>query len=386
FFALAAALVGVAFAAERRARGYERELQSAREAAKRSAIRRPEMALGLVGVDALAVEVGAELAALLAPPLADALLDRIGEVRRALAGDLGIVLPGVRLRDDLAREPASYAIRVRDVIAAEGTLRLGAMLAVGEPALLAQLAGERVREPVYALEASWIAPAARERAVELGTLVFDPISVLGSHLAEIARLHAAELLGRQELHTVIEHLRASIPSLCKELGTEGLPMATVHRVFELLLRERIWPRDIVATLQALVDAAPLREAGALAEAVRRTLVPSLLRRRRLAVLEALVLEPAFESELAGLLVDGTLAPQPQLVLHLRASLAAYVQRVPRERAALLCTSPLRAALAEFVRRFGFRLDVYAFAELPPELEIRPALAIERPPLPLAASA
>jgi flagellar biosynthesis component FlhA len=165
----------------------------------------------------------------------------------------------------------------------------------------------------------------------------------------------------------------------KELGTDGLPFATVHRVFEALLRERAWPRDSVATLEALVDAsATTRDPRELIEAVRRKIVPHLLRRRGIAQLEPIVLEPEFEGDLHGWLVEGTIAPSAELALHVRASIEEYARRVPRERAALVCTAGLRPAMAEFLRRFGLGVDVYAFGELPPELDIRPASVLERP--------
>ncbi len=379
FGALGCALFGAArFARGRHAVRGERA-RAAQDAARRAAIRRPEMALGLVGVDALAIDVGADLGALLMPPLADRLLDRIGEVRRALAGDIGIVMPGVRLRDDFSRDPATYAIRVRDVLAGEGRLRLDALLAVADEAILARIGGERVREPVYGMAAVWIPFAARDAATDAGALVFDPVSVIGSHLAEIARSNASALLGRQELHTLLEHLRASVPSLVKELGGDALPYATVHRIFEHLLRERVWPRDAIATLEALVDAsAATRDVRELLEAVRRKLVPGHLRRRAPGALEPLIVQPEFEAELQAWLVEGTLAPQPETALHLREVATRYVSLVARERAALVCTAPVRAPLSEFLARFGIRLDVYAYGELPPELELRPALVLERP--------
>ena len=383
FGAIAAALFALAALARRAQRIRAGEERSAHEAARRAAIRRPEMALGLVGVDALSIDFGADLGPLLAAPLAEALLDRIGEVRRALASEIGIVLPGVRLRDDLTREPATYAIRVRDALAGEGRLRLDALLAVADESVLALLAGERTREPVYGMPAVWIAPAEREAAVEAGALVFDPISIVGSHLAEAARAHAGELLGRQELHTLLEHLRAAAPSLVKEIGSDGVPLATVQRVFEALLRERVWPRDTIATLEALIDAAAsTRDPRELTEAVRRAIVPAHLRRSGRRGLEPLLLAPDFENELQGWLGEGALAPRPEIALHLRATAAEYAAGVPRERAALVCSAGLRAALAEFLHRFGVRLDVYAFGELPPELELTPALVVSRPP-PLA---
>jgi len=378
FGGLGLGLIAASQAGMRRRRTRVAASSAARDAARRVAVRRPEMALGLVGVDALAIDVGIELGALLLSPLADQLLDRIGEVRRAIAADIGIVMPGVRLRDDLSRDGATYAIRVRDVIAGTGTLRLDRVLAVADEAVLARLGGEAVREPVYGMPATWIAPDDRERAVAGGALVFDPISVIGSHLAEIARMHAADLLGRQELHTLVEHLRTSVPSLVKELGTDALPFATVHRVFESLLAEGAWPRDAIATLEALVDASAVtRDPRELTEAVRRRIVPLALRRRAPAVLEALVVEPDFERELVAWLVEGTLAPQPDAALRVRAIVSAYLSRVPRERAALVCGAALRAPLAEFLRRFGYRIEVFAYGELAPEVDLRPAMVLDR---------
>jgi flagellar biosynthesis protein FlhA len=381
FAVLGCGLIGIAEFARSRRRARDHAARAAGDAARRAAIRRPEMALGLIGVDPLAIDIGAGLGALLAPPLADRLLDRIGEVRRAVAADIGVVLPGVRLRDDLSRDPATYAIRVRDTVVAEGTLRLDALLAVADESVLASLAGERVREPVYGMAALWLAPATKDAATSAGALVFDPISVVGSHVAEIARRHASDLLGRQELHTLLEHLRPSVPSLIKEIGGDALPLATVHRVFETLLRERVWPRDPLATLEALVDASgSTRDPRELTEAVRRRIVPHHLRRRGTSTLEPLILTAALEADLQAWLISGSLGPQPDTARHVRRAASEYAVRVPRERAAAVCSAVLRPALAEFLQRAGSALEVFAYAELPPELEVRPALVLDRPPL------
>ncbi len=378
FVAIGIGLFAAARLAGRRRRELAAQAVRAGEAARRSAIRRPETALALVGVDALAIEVGPDLGALLVAPHADALLDRIGEVRRAIASDFGFVLPGVRLRDDLSRE--GYAIRVRDTLVAEGRLRLGEVLAVADPPVLAALGGEAVREPVYGMAARWIAPGEREAAQALGALVFDPVSIVGSHLAEVARAHAAELVGRQEIQTLLEHLRASVPTLVREIGGDGLPLALVQRVFEGLLRERIWPRDPVAVLEALVDgSASTRDPGELTEAVRKRIVPAQLARRGLRLLEPIVLAPAFEEELrAAWCLGPSAAPDPRNATHVRERVERYLARIPRPRAALVCTTSLRATLAEVLTRLGVPLDVYSFAEIPPGLELRPAEVVEAP--------
>ena len=369
-----AAFACAQFAAKRRAEGRSREIH-ARERAKRQAIRRPEMALGLVGVDLVSIEIGAELLPLLAPPLSDALLDRVGEVRRALAAEIGIVLPGVRLRDDLAYEPDGYTIRVRDRIAAQGRLNLERMLAVADDAVLARIDGEPVIEPVYGLNARSIVPELRERAQQQGALVFDAISILGSHLAEVVRTHAASLLGRQELQTMLEHFRATVPSVVKDIGTEALPLAAVQKAFALLLRERVWPRDVVAVFEAMADAGA-REPHELAEAARRVLVPALLRRRGLDVLEPLLLDPDLERELGRSWAAGS--PDPSLAAFVRGAIEEYKQAAPAGRSAVVCTGTVRPVLADFLSRSGVDVEVFGYAELPPEVALLPRTILKRP--------
>jgi flagellar biosynthesis protein FlhA len=371
FLVLGASAVGLAQGAQRRRVRERAGLAQARERARRNVMRRPELALGLVGVDAIAVEIGAELARLLTPPLADALLDRIGEVRRALAADIGIVLPGVRLRDDLSRDPRTYAIRVRDCLAGEGRLDLERLLAVADETILTQFGVAVEREPVYGLPAAWIAPEDRDRAVNAGALVFDPISALGSHLAEIARSNAVELVGRQELQTLLEHLRASFPALVKDVGGEVLPFGCVHRAFGLLLRESAWPRDPVRVLEAMLEAGT-RDPRELAEAARRAIVPGLLRRREIAQLEPAIFEPEFERRLiASWSGRGAEAADPATALALRERIEGYAARIPRDRAAVLCTATLRPLLADFLLRSAIRVGVFAYGELPGELGLLP---------------
>jgi flagellar biosynthesis protein FlhA len=369
FAALGCAALAGAQLARRRQRAGELRSASDREHAKRQAIRRPEMALSLVGVDAIAIELGSHLGALLVPPSAEALLDRIGEVRRALAAEIGLVIPGVRLRDDLARDPDSYAIRVRDELAGEGVLDLGKLLAVGDAAAISGIEGDTVSEPVYGFPAKWIAPERREAALQSGTLVFDPISVIGSHLAEIARTHAEALFGRQELQTLLEHLKATVPTVVKEIGTETLPFASVHRAFALLLRERAWPRDPVAVLETMIEcSASSRDPRELAEAARRSTIPALLRRKQTPELEPLLLDPQLEQAIAA----GGASADAQLAMRIRDEAENYAKSVPPQRAAIVCTSAVRPLVADFLIRSGLRIGVYSYAEVPPEVRLAPA--------------
>lgn len=372
FVVLGLSAFAAAHAAQKRRTAFAALVMQDRESAKRQAIRRPEMALGLVGVDAVCIEMGANLAQLLGTPLADALLDRVGEVRRALAAEIGIVLPGVRLRDDLARDPDTYAIRVRDRLAGEGSLHLDRMLAVAEEPVLQRIEGESTHEPVYGLPAKWIRVDEREPAIEAGALVFDPISIVGSHLAEAARTHAEDLLGRQELATLLEHLRATVPTLVKEVGTDVLPLSSVQKAFGLLLRERAWPRDPIAALEAMIEAAPAPDPRELAEAARRLIIPGLLRRRSTDVLEPLLLDPDLERALSASFTSaGSNAIDPSLAVRIRDAAAAFAQAAAGS-SCLVCGAAVRPLLADFLLRSGIRLPVYSYAEIPAETRLAPA--------------
>jgi flagellar biosynthesis protein FlhA len=364
---------GGAQLAERQKRRIDAHARAAYDQRRREAVRRPETAFGLVGVDALAIDVGADLYALLAPPNCETLLDRVADVRRALAAETGIVIPGVRLRDDPLRDPRTYALRVRDRVVAEGIVRLDQLVAVAAPEVLARLGGEPTTEPVYGLAARWIAYNERDRAQNAGALTFDAISILGSHLAEIARAHAAELFGRQEFQTLVEHLRGLVPSVVKDVGGDVLPLAVAHRAFVYLLRERAWPRDPVAAFEALVDAAATsRDPRELAEAARRAIVPQQLRRDGVRRLRPLIFAPAFEAELARMWSpDGGLAPDPNTAIHVRETIARYAADEAFAPHAIVVTAPLRPLLAEFLERTLPGVAVYAFSEIASEIALEP---------------
>jgi flagellar biosynthesis protein FlhA len=378
------ALVGAHLAEKRKRRIAARE-KSDGEQARKASIRRPEMALALVGVDALSIDVGGDLYALLMPPNADALLDRIADVRRALAAELGIVIPGVRLRDDGIRDPRTYAIRVRDRVVGEGIVRLDRLIAVSNAATLASLPGEDTSEPVYGLAAKWLAYEDRERATASGALTFDAISIIGSHLSEIARRNASELLGRQEFHTLIEHLRASVPSVVKDIGGDALPIAAAHRVFTQLLRERAWPRDPIAIFETILDAAAhSRDPRELSEAARRVVVPQQFRRDGIRSIRPLIFAPQFESELARMWsAESGLAPDPATALHVRARIEAYLADPQAAPHAVVATGALRPLLAEFFEHTALRVDVFAYTEIPSDVQLEPAGIIDSPHAPSA---
>jgi flagellar biosynthesis component FlhA len=162
-----------------------------------------------------------------------------------------------------------------------------------------------------------------------------------------------------------------VPTVVKEIGTDALPLSAVQKAFALLLRERIWPRDPVAVLEAMIDAAAGgRDPRDLAEAARRVVVPALLRRRGVDTLEPLLLDPQLERSLGGSFTGGG-AIEPSLAVRIRDRAEAYAADIPPNRAALVCTAAVRPLLADFLLRSGVKLAVYSYAELPAETRLTP---------------
>ncbi len=365
--------------------GKRKRLDAAEAAARsdaraKSERRRPEAAFGSVGVDVIAIDLGKDLAPFFTPENTDSIIERVVECRRMVARELGIVLSGVNIRDDVTREPSSYEIRFRGEIVGTGRLTVEKYMAIGDRTVLGALEGETGSDPIYGFPIKWIATADREFAMAAGALVFDPISVLISHLTECARLRAALLFGRQEMQTLLEHLRTSVPAIVKEIGTDSLPFAAVHKAFGLLLRERVWPRNPVAALEAMIDAsAQSRDPRDLADAARKVLVPPLLHSRKLRELPALMLDPEFEGHVSAAWSGGDgAAADPHLALHVRERVAHYVKSVPAGHAYIVCTSTFRRHLADLLERFGLRVEVFAFGELPNDVSVRPAAIVSDP--------
>ncbi len=378
FLFLGGAMFWLAYVGARANRERSGEADRQTASSKRSDARRPETALGLVGVDAMSIDFGADLCGILSGENGEQLLDRVSEIRRAVAAETGVVVPGVRLRDDQTRDPRTYAIRVRDEVVATGMLRAQEVLVVARPEILATIEGEAVRDPVYNLNSKWIPLDRREAVQARGAMVFDPISIVGSHLAEVARQRAWQIFGRQELHTLMEHLKKSVPVVVKDVGTDVLPFATLYKAFSILLREHVWPRDPVATIEAMLEgAASSRDPRDLADEARKVLIAPMLRRRNLRELTVLMFEPEFERRLTTEW-NGVEGFDPALALHVREKIEAYVKTQPPGRATVLTTTAFRRTLSDLLSRFTINTDVFAFSELPGEINVKPAVVVGPP--------
>ncbi len=207
-------------------------------------------------VDTLELEIGYGLVGLVDRSQGGDLLDRVNAARRQLAGELGLVMPPVRIRDNVQLQPDDYRIKIRGVPIAEGVVRPAQLLAMDSGLASGALEGEQTKEPAFGLEAWWIAPAMRQRAEAMNYTVVEPTSVITTHLSEVVRDHAHELLTREEVGNLIEQLKERAPRLVEEAVPSVVKPADLRRVCQALLRERVPVRDMETILETMADYLP----------------------------------------------------------------------------------------------------------------------------------
>jgi flagellar biosynthesis protein FlhA len=330
----------------------------------------------------LGIDVGEALLPLLDEPAGSALLHRIGGLRRALALELGVVLPGVHVRDDLRLPQRGFAIRVRDRVVARGHIHPDRALAIASPAQLSRMPGEATIDPVTGSDAKWLSPDLELESAE-EAIVVDPIAVLTSKLGAVVRDNAAALLGRQEVQWLLDHVRRGNPAAVKGVVPELAGLGLVQRVLQHLVRERVSIRDLVAILEAIADEAEhTKDASIIGEAARRRLAPSIC--ATLAdpsgIIRAAALTAAAESSAGSALVvaerGATLALDPPVAETLARHLASAFCDPSIN--VLVCAPSLRLPLARFVEMCGLRAAVLSLTEVAPgyAVEIVATIALE----------
>lgn len=235
-------------------------------------IRKPENVMSLLKVEDIELEFGYGII-----PLADVnqggdLLDRIVMIRRQIALELGIVVPIVRLRDNIQLNSNEYVIKIKGVEIAKGEVLFDHYLAMNPGTAQGEINGIDTLEPAFKLPAKWITEKEREKAEVLGYTVVDPPSIIATHLTEIIKRNASELLGRQEVKALIDNVKEEHPALIEELVPKVLSIGEIQKVLINLLREQIAIRDLVTILETLADyAAVTRDPDMLTEYVRQRL-------------------------------------------------------------------------------------------------------------------
>ena len=261
----------------------------------------------LLKVDLLAVEVGLGLVKMVEGGPESPLLRRIGAIRRQLATDLGYLLPPVRVTDNLSLRSREYVISIKGAEIARYELPQGCELAIPAGRGDVKIEGQATREPAFGLPALWIPSDAVEKARNSGYTVVDPLSVLGTHLAEVIRRYAHELFSRQDAKKLLDRVQQDNAKVVEDLVPKLLPLASVQRVLQNLLRERVSIRDAVSILEALGEAAaatrnPVLLTEFARQAIRRTVIkPYLTRSGELA---AWFLDPSIEQAVESAVEHG----------------------------------------------------------------------------------
>jgi flagellar biosynthesis protein FlhA len=333
----------------------------------------------LLKLDEISLEVGYALVPLVDQAQGGQLLQRIRALRRHLALQLGFLVPSVHITDNLKLKPREYLVLLRGVEVARWEMQQERLLAISSEPSAPPIEGISTNEPAFGASALWIVPGLQEQALSTGYAVVDQTSVLATHLAEIVRQFAHELLTRQETKRLLDALAETQPKLVEELFPRLLTLGEIQRVLQQLLREQVSIRDLSTILETLLEAAPVNKAQvALVEAVRqalgRSLVHPLLGDDR--KLKVLTLDPVIEQDLQRQIdpQPGVERPPGGAAAPLRRVLEG-LQRLVGDRVALsstilLCNSPARFHLRRLLEPFIPRIVVLSPAEIPPTVSVQ----------------
>ena len=363
-------------ASVKRAAVDEQKKKSEEVAAASSAEETPQAVLAM---DEIRIELGFGLLPLLNDVQGRRLTDQIKALRKTLAQDLGFVTPPVRILDNVQLAPDRYCIRVREMDAGEGRLKLDSLLTMDPSGRGVAIPGEAVKEPAFGLDATWIAEADREEAAFRGYTVVDPATVLTTHLTEIIKEHMPELLTFAETKKLIKDLPKDTQSLLDDVAPSHISWAGVQRVLQNLLRERVSIRDLGAIAEAIAEAAPAsHDLVQITEHVRAKLARQLCAQHRAhdGALPILTLSPNWEQTFAEALVGDkgerqlALAPSKlhQFVADVRAAFerAAMAGETP-----ILLTSPtIRPYLRALIERFRPLTTVMSQNEIHTKVKLR----------------
>jgi len=337
----------------------------------------------LLDVDRVSVQVGVRLISMVDPRKDSAIFDRIGALRRKFAQELGIVIPLVRLRDNINLEPTTYEIKILDHIVAKGQLEPNMFLAMDAGNVQTKAHGIETTEPVYGLPALWVTSDDKEKAELSGYTVIDPESVFITHLSETLKKHADELLTREDVQLLVDRLRKTQPSLVGEVvGASGeVSVGLLQRVLKNLLTNAIPIRELTIILESLGEnASKTKNAEVLTEVVRKRLNRTItgLYKNEAGKISAITLEPALEHQIVTNLrqeADGiNLALPAEIAMDIsRKSAQAWKQAMDKglDRVVLLCDSRLRSPLAAMLSRTVSLLPVIAYDEIVLGTEVEP---------------
>ncbi|QSO49582.1 flagellar biosynthesis protein FlhA [Alicyclobacillus mengziensis] len=302
---IAALAVFGGYRIQKRTKALEVKEQEQAVRTKQEDHKKPESVMSLLDVEPIEFEFGYGLIPIVDSKQGGDLLDRVVMIRRQLALELGLVIPVIRLRDNIQLRPSEYSIKVRGVEVAKGELMMGHYLAMSAGPEDPAITGIATTEPAFGLPALWIGSDMRLRAETAGYTVVDPPAVVATHLTEVLRRHAHELLTRQDTKALLDHVRETSPAVVEEVTPNPLSLGEVQRVLANLLQEKISIRDMITILESLADGArQTKDIDTLTELVRQALARQICHQFRLPdePLTVLTFSPSVEESIQTAMV------------------------------------------------------------------------------------
>ena len=303
FFVLAMIAGFIGYSLRRTAEvGEEKAEEQKQQAAKeKQAATKPENIVSLLQVDPMELEIGYSLIPLVDTGQGGDLLERIVMIRRQCALELGLVVPTIRIRDNIQIKPNAYIIKLKGIEIAKGELLLDHFLAMNSGTVFEEVPGIETIEPAFGLPALWITEQQREQAELNGYTVVDAVSVLATHLTEVIKAHADEILGRKETQDLVDNLKKTNETLVEEVMSQMPSVGEVQKVLANLLRERISIRDMSTIFEVLADyARATKDTDILTEYVRHAMARQITQQNlQNNTIPCVTLDPALENRIAG---------------------------------------------------------------------------------------
>jgi len=335
----------------------------------------------IVPLDMLSLDLGYGLVPLVEKEKGAELLERVQGVRRQSAYELGLVFPKVHIQDNAMLEPSEYCFKLKDVDVGRGKIRIGHFLCLNSGNVTNEIEGEQTVDPAFGLKAIWIVHERRDEAERAGYTVVDPPSIIATHLTEIIRRHAADILGLQDTQAILDALRKEYPAVVDEVmrdGKDGLRITEIQKIFQGLLKERVSIRNKVSILEAIAEYAPVsRRPWVLVEKVRQALASQICQQyadddRKIRVLG---IDPALEQKIIDSKYEmptgivSALAPDIQQAWIKAVSKAVAVVKQKQWMPVIVCSERARYLVKNSTDRELPDLAVLSAQEISPDFKL-----------------
>jgi len=378
FIILSGVFIFIAKAIEKQSEEVEIQAEVVQEETKKEAKKKPESVVQLMQVDPISLEVGRGLLSLVDPNQGAKLLERVTSIRRHIALEMGIVVPGVRFKDNLQLKPNAYLIKIKEIEMATGEVMVNQFLAIGPEDKLRNLRGTKTVDPTYGLPGVWISPEQRGDAERLGCMIFDPVSVIATQLTEVIRSNASDLLGRQEVQALIDTIKKTHPAVVKELIPDTMNLGEVQKILQNLVRERVSVRDLVTILETIADNVHItKDVEILTECVRVALSRVICKdyMNNEGVINVITLDPQVEQLIAGSIqrseVGSFLALDPNLGQEILTKVGDQINALQEQglQPIILVAPQIRPAFKKLTERSFPNLVVLSWNEIAPKVNV-----------------